>query len=112
MEVYTIGGKPLMLDGKLCKVAAGGGEKNETWVLNGSLDDTLFSYSINFLCNSIAYNSISRRIVKAEVAMYYGSTRVMRGNGTWTNQAYRTITFLEPPTGELLTWLQANGVKQ
>ena len=25
---------------------------------------------------------------------------------------YRTITFLEPPTGELLTWLQANAVKQ
>lgn len=27
MEVYTIGGKPLMLDGKLCKVAAGVGRK-------------------------------------------------------------------------------------
>lgn len=27
MEVYTIGGKPLMLDGKLCKVAAGGAMK-------------------------------------------------------------------------------------
>lgn len=27
MEVYAIGGKPLMLDGKLCKVAAGGGRK-------------------------------------------------------------------------------------
>lgn len=31
---------------------------------------------------------------------------------TFVNQAYRTITFLEPPTGELLTWLQANGAKQ
>ena len=28
MEVYTIGGKPLMLDGKLCKVAAGGGQRH------------------------------------------------------------------------------------
>lgn len=28
MEVYAIGGKPLMLDGKLCKVAAGGGAGN------------------------------------------------------------------------------------
>ena len=109
MEVYAIGGKPLMLDGKLCKVAAGG---QETWVLNESLDSTLFSYSVNFLCNSITYDSISRRIVKAETAMYYGSTKVMRGSGTWQNQAYRTITFLEPPTGELLTWLQNNGVKQ
>jgi hypothetical protein len=24
MEVYAIGGKPIMLDGKLCKVAMGG----------------------------------------------------------------------------------------
>lgn len=32
--------------------------------------------------------------------------------GSWQKQAYRTITFLEPPTGDLLTWLQANGVKQ
>lgn len=30
----------------------------------------------------------------------------------WNDQAYRTITFLESPTGDLLTWLQANGVKQ
>ena len=31
---------------------------------------------------------------------------------TFIDQAYRTITFLEPPTGNLLTWLQANGTKQ
>lgn len=31
---------------------------------------------------------------------------------TFTDQAYRTITFLEPPTGDLLTWLNENGVKQ
>jgi hypothetical protein len=30
----------------------------------------------------------------------------------WTNDAYRTITFLEPPTGALLAWLQENAVKQ
>jgi len=33
------------------------------------------------------------------------------GNG-WTDEKYRTVTFLEPPTGDLLTWLQANAVKQ
>lgn len=31
---------------------------------------------------------------------------------TWYNEEYRTVTFLEPPTGDLLTWLQANAVKQ
>ena len=33
------------------------------------------------------------------------------GNG-WRSDAYRTITFLESPTGDLLTWLQSNAVKQ
>ncbi len=30
----------------------------------------------------------------------------------WTNNEYRTIKFKEEPTGDLLTWLQANGTKQ
>ena len=30
----------------------------------------------------------------------------------WQNEAYRTVTFLESPSGELLTWLQASAVKQ
>lgn len=40
------------------------------------------------------------------------------GSGNGLNSAtvkvktnYRTITFLKPPTGELLTWLQANAIK-
>lgn len=109
MEVYAIGGKPLMLDGKLCKVAAGGAE---TWVLNDFLDQTLFNYSVDFLCDGVTYNSISRRTVRGAIKMYYGSTEVMFDVGTWESQIYRTITFSEPPTGDLLTWLQANGVKQ
>lgn len=45
--------------------------------------------------------------------MYYDNTRVYDLEGyTWTNEAYRTITFEEPPTGDLLTLLQANAVKQ
>ena len=34
------------------------------------------------------------------------------GIDKWSDINYRKITFLEPPTGELLTWLQANGIKQ
>lgn len=30
----------------------------------------------------------------------------------WTNSAYRTITLEQPVTGDLLTWLQRNAVKQ
>ena len=32
--------------------------------------------------------------------------------GGWVGYYDRTITFLEPPTGALLTWLQTNAVKQ
>lgn len=38
----------------------------------------------------------------------YDGDRVDR----WFDESYRTWEFLEPPTGELLTWLQENGVKQ
>ena len=34
------------------------------------------------------------------------------GGGSWTNSAYRTITLEQPATGDLLTWLQRNAVKQ
>ena len=30
----------------------------------------------------------------------------------WTQEAFRTVAFDEPPTGALLTWLQANAVQQ
>lgn len=31
---------------------------------------------------------------------------------SWENSAYRTITLASPATGDLLTWLQKNAVKQ
>lgn len=30
----------------------------------------------------------------------------------WTNEAYRTVTFEEEPTGDLLAWLKVNAVLQ
>lgn len=32
----------------------------------------------------------------------------MRNSGGWVNEAYETITFEKPPTGELLAFLQEN----
>ena len=34
------------------------------------------------------------------------------GQSRWRDSAKRTITFSEPPTGDLLAWLQANAVQQ
>lgn len=41
-----------------------------------------------------------------------GETNAINSTTVKMKTNYRTITFLEPPTGELLTWLQANAVKQ
>ena len=30
----------------------------------------------------------------------------------WHSEAYKTLVFDTPPTGDLLTWLQANATKQ
>lgn len=111
MEVYAIGGKPLMLDGKLCKVAAGG---QETWVLNnGSLSGEI-DVNINFISNNQNWNNILcfQEKFYATITYISGTNQQTVFVGSWVDQAYRTITFLEPPTGELLTWLQNNGVKQ
>lgn len=120
MEVYAIGGKPLMLDGKLCKVAAGGGA--ETWVLNEIVDVGKFGLDttlIQFISNSESFGVIGG---KDEGGLYYtglneNSIEVYNEEtGLWVNQTYRTITFLEPPEeitfGNIVKWLQANGIKQ
>lgn len=125
MEVYAIGGKPLMLDGKLCKVAAGGGQ--ETWVLNEGQEYWLPSYTYaqqtpQFISNGMQFYGFYADHI---TLVYFIGPGGWSPEGddvnacddkqeviTFANQAYRTLTFLEPPTGELLTWLQANGVKQ
>lgn len=92
----------------------------ETWLLNESLIDTTsgtgFNVSIGFTSNNDTFTSISLllRAGRDGVQLEYGSTTTYNsiiGSG-WTNQAYRTLTFATPPTGALLTWLQANGTKQ
>lgn len=92
----------------------------ETWLLNESLIDTTsgtgFNASIGFTSNNDTFKSISLllRAGREGVQLEYGSTTVYNSiiGSVWTNEAYRKITFATPPTGDLLTWLQANGVKQ
>ena len=91
----------------------------ETWVLNETLptpDSDLF-FSINFVSNNHSYTAI---IWDSDVTCYtYGKPSSEGGGGQavysvigWIDSAYRTITLAEPATGDLLTWLQSNAVKQ
>lgn len=92
---------------------------SKTWLMNNSgltspgvgtqfkarfvSDDRLF-YGITFssMAGGITINYIDSS-AGSSVNVYYYS---------WTAQAYRTVIFDEEPTGDLLTWLQANATPQ
>ena len=87
----------------------------ETWVLNDILHfgTKSWSYNVNFTSNGNSYSTFAYNFSSPlEAYLVYGSTNVYDTNSYWANTAYKTITFDTAPTGDLLTWLQANGVKQ
>lgn len=109
------GNRLIKINNKLISnaAAASGGE---TWVLNNELTiNETATYNVNFISNEMTY--ISLRMEKGKIAnLYYGSDLAYAkdpvGGATWYDAAYRTVIFATAPTGNLLIWLQANGVKQ
>lgn len=90
----------------------------ETWVLNETIPITSQGsggYNANFVSNGTTYTYINFD-GKPNGIRYSNSTDEILAyswvDNAWTNQVYRTLTFATPPTGDLLTWLQANGTKQ
>ena len=92
--------------------------QGETWVINGSPTGSgSNTYSINFTSNNESFTAfiISKEGTSpyAPREIYYNTTKVYNSmDGFFPNEAYRTVTFETAPTGDLLTWLQANAVKQ
>lgn len=84
----------------------------ETWVLNEypTISETI-TYNVNFTTNNESKTSFELRNVRDSKELYYDGELVY-SNGNWEDPDYRTITFETAPTGDLLTWLQANGTKQ
>ena len=88
----------------------------ETWLLNefnGNLTASAIDVNVQFTSNNANYTRF--RCVKGDpfsTGIYYDGVQVWNSSDDYTNQAYRTINFATPPTGNLLTWLQANGTKQ
>lgn len=134
MDIYVYNGKALQYNGKCISPKASG----ETWVL--TLDDFLtpviminpIATEIPFISNTTAFTKIriyeTPDIYNGQPAyskrLYYykeDGTYIVAGKYYYVdnsyidkeiNTSYLTITFLEAPTGDLLTWLQANGIKQ
>lgn len=94
-------------------VSGGGGSSSETWVLNDEaylFNNEATTFSANFTSNGLSFSSIMLSLNLRRQILY--DSTVVKGLDAWTSQAYRKLTFDAPPTGDLLTWLQANGVKQ
>ncbi len=90
----------------------------ETWVLNDFISSLPLTTTINFTSNNKNFDTITNKSTSPFesylVYRYQGvDTNVYnQSDNAWINGAYRTITFATSPTGDLLTWLQANGTKQ
>lgn len=68
-----------------------------------------YNQYINYLYpqgNYSSYYTLSYKTNTGGIVVYNNN-----GSGTWTEQAYRMLTFEEEPTGEALTWLQENGTR-
>lgn len=92
-------------------------KKEETWILNEEVSSRLNDVSISFRSNGKTFSKISVEKIRIRdqisYAIFYDETQVYSVYyEMWTDDAYRTVTFLESPTGDLLTWLQADAVKQ
>ena len=90
------------------KSAGGGMSTSKSWLLNSTVNPSYFdadkAFIVEFTSNNTSYNSL--RLGRAANIILYDNTIVCSGG--IMQEAYRTVTFLTPPTGDLLTWLQAN----
>lgn len=89
---------------------------SKTWLLNKELKiNETATYNVNFVSNQMAFNSLRLEYGKLE-NLYYGAELAYAkdpvGGATWYDNAFRTVNFITAPTGDLLAWLEANGVKQ
>lgn len=86
----------------------------ETWLINatfGKLSDKTFN--VSFVSNDTEYSQFWIGLRMGDYQIRYDDTLVFDADGAvWQNQAYRTIGLYEPASGDFLTWLNANAVKQ
>ena len=90
----------------------------ETWVIKSDASGEFATTQIAFTSNGQKFTSIGTYYSGVFVILCYDSYEVAgyeTGYGgvyEFDNEAYRKLTFDTPPTGDLLTWLQANATRQ
>lgn len=112
MQIYMKDGKALRIGSQFIKPASE--ETKETWVLDSTAeylgDESKVTFNADFASNGLSFSSITLSI-NLQRQIKYDNT-VVKAFGSFTSEAYRKLIFDIPPTGDLLTWLQANGTKQ
>ena len=96
-----------------------GGAK-ETWVIKSDAGGEFATTQISFTSNGQKFTSIGAEYSAGSfIILRYDNNEVagydIAGGGVvyeFNDEAYRKLTFDTPPTGDLLTWLQSNAVKQ
>ena len=94
-----------------------GGAK-ETWVIKSSAAGVFATTQIAFTSNGQKFTSIGANYADLFIILHYDNNEIANfdpgasAGFEFYNEAYRKLTFDTPPTGDLLTWLQSNAVKQ
>lgn len=140
--VYTVQGGKCMVDGTVYNILKGrtliGGtgydinfepDVSLTWYFNETIDitsqpDKFWGYSSGIAVSFVSgyYGFTYDHLIRdyddtygVRTLIYYRKStenRELAYRNGWRGEVYRTITFDELPTGDLLTWLQANATPQ
>lgn len=140
--VYTVQGGKCMVDDTVYNILKGrtliGGtgydinfepDVSLTWYFNETIDitsqpDKFWGYSSGIAVSFVSgyYGFTYDHLIRdyddtygVRTLIYYRKsteTRELAYRNGWRGEVYRTITFDELPTGDLLTWLQANATPQ
>lgn len=87
----------------------------EKWLFNTTIElvtAVRTVWDINFVSNASSFASIVSDDQKTQTLLYDDTTVYNGATRQWVDEAYRTVIFATAPSGSLLTWLQANAVKQ
>lgn len=128
---YTVKGGKCMVDGTVYNILKGRTlidgtgwditfpsaepDVSKTWRFNDAIScwDGM-TWNVNFValgypCTSI-YSTYNNNLFYTTPSL--GSIMARDAAGNWNGEEYRTVTFDEAPSGDLLTWLQANATPQ
>lgn len=113
---YQIGGGRTLIDGTVYEIGFSSGQ---TWRMNDKVYAPEYGHDVNETINFTT--SSGATFTGIAIPWSFGSINVTYkkgnmneiayGNGVW-EKGYNIVTFEEPPTGDLLAWLQANAVQQ